>query len=686
MSSWFFITAVRHLRFVVLLLLLFSSILAAQQPERPGGAGGDPADMPRDLTGKSVKCPRVRMVHSEDPSKEGASAYFLFRDPWVGYARGRELFLREFSAADGAFGESGKLAGPTLDDGVTKQASRDHVNSCMMCHNVPFRDAGAGVTIPKNGGTGRNTPHLFGAGLVEMLGWQLRLQLLSLADKNRDGWIAKDEARGVRAIVWSNGVMEYWSHEKRKTPTLHHSNTPSLHCYAVDFGRFDDANGDDKPDLNPALFIIYVDNKGKRVPWARSFNYEDVAGYTFEVQVFGHGHRARTPVTSTLRAFSAQAFDIHSGLLAHGPTLSEEPNEDGLARVSLAGAPQFITNVPRDRGNVLTPGGVSLDDPDRDGHYEEISEGDLDLIEWYLLNHPAPAGLRRTPQTARGETLFHKIGCARCHVPDWQLLAADMKNPDYTKRYLGDRRFFNLEVTAGKDGQLRGKVQVIATELHSVAENGRSLTPAIACDGVQLRRNRLYIPRRKSFTIRGVFSDFKYHDLGTAFHQIQYDGSTLTHFRTALLWGVGSTAPYGHDGASLTLDAVIRRHGGEAQHEAYAYRRLSIRDREAVVAFLNSLVLYSTDDLPCDVNGDGKISEHFIVAGADTGREVFNPEWLFNLPCRIEGRVIAPDGRRILSRAVVNCREAYGLNLPYCRDKDVDGFPDVLGPVNPQQP
>jgi hypothetical protein len=144
---------------------------------------------------------------------------------------------------------------------------------------------------------------------------------------------------------------------------------------------------------------------------------------------------------------------------------------------------------------------------------------------------------------------------------------------------------------------------------------------------------------------------------------------------------VGSTPPYGHDGASLSLDAVIQRHGGEAQREANAYHRLSERDRETIITFLNSLVLYSTDDLPCDVNGDGKISDPFIVAGEDTGREVFNPEWLFNLPCRIEGIVVAPDGRRILSRAVVNCRQAYGLDLPHCRDKDGDGFPDVLGVV-----
>ena len=62
-----------------------------------------------------------------------------------------------------------------------------------------------------------------------------------------------------------------------------------------------------------------------------------------------------------------------------------------------------------------------------------------------------------------------------------------------------------------------------------------------------------------------------------------------------------------------------------------AYTALNAEDRRRVVEFLESLVLYQTDHLPCDLDGDGKISEHFMVAGMDTGYERFNPEWLFNV-------------------------------------------------------
>lgn len=607
--------------------------------ERGGTGADDPALVQRDLSGRSVKCPRLRIVHAEDATQAGTSAYFLQVDPWVGYARGRELFLREFTAADGVFGESGRTAGPVLDDGVTRQASRDHVSACGLCHNVPWRDAGAGATISKNGGTGRNTPHLFGAGLVEMLGWQLRLDLLAVGDRNRDGFVGAGESRGVRAVVYNLPV-----------------GAPGRQ--AVDFGRFGDGDGDGQPDLNPVLHLIYVDRAGKRIPWARSLKVPGVAGYTFEVQVFGFGQRGRLPVASTLRGFAAQAFDIHAGLQAHDPTLAEEPHGDGLARVSLAGAPQFISAIPRDRGNVLGPGGISRDDPDRDGHVEELSEGDLDLIEWYQLNHPVPARGPRTAAVRQGERLFGRLGCVSCHTPDWHLPAARPAAADYTQRALGDRRLFDLTVSPGADGALRGRLRLLAD-----------------------RRDGRWRPRRGAVTMRGIYADFRHHDLGPAFAQLQFDGSTIRRFRTTPLWGVGSTAPYGHDGASLTLDAVIRRHGGEASQAAAAYRRLTERGREDVLAFLNSLVLFSTEDLPTDIDHDGRIAGHFRVAGRDTGPERFNPEWLFNTPGRIEGPLLAPDGNRIVSQALTNLRAAYGSDLPWTRDHDGDGFPDRLGVI-----
>src|SRR5438445_44563 len=63
------------------------------------------------------------------------------------------------------------------------------------------RDAGRGAGIAKTGGTGRRPPHLVGAGQLEMLGWQLRLELLALGDRDRKGWIRTRESFGRPAVV-----------------------------------------------------------------------------------------------------------------------------------------------------------------------------------------------------------------------------------------------------------------------------------------------------------------------------------------------------------------------------------------------------------------------------------------------------------------------------------------------------
>lgn len=604
--------------------------------ERPGTSRDDPIERPRDLSGRSVKSPRVRVLHSRDARRPGSSAYLLFVDPWLGYQRGRELFLREFTAADGVFGESGRHAGPVLDDGATRMQTAGHVSSCGMCHNTPYLDAGFGPIIAKNGGSGRRTPHLFGAGLLEMLGWQLRQQFLGLADRDRDGWIRTEESRGVRAVVHSLGGRR--------------GSRP------VDFGRFGDRDGDGRPDLDPILHVYYLDAAGRRIPWARSLDVPGVAGYSFEFQVFGFGQRGRAPAAGTLRTFAAQAWDVHSGLQACDGDSLREPREDGLAGVTLAGAQLYASGASRDRGQRMGPGGVSLDDPDRDGVVEEISAGDLDLAEWYMLNHPAPAQAERTPAVRRGEQAFHRIGCGSCHVPDWRLEPAAPHHPDPARRFAGDRRFFELQVQPGPDGHLHGAVRLLAD-----------------------RRDGRWRRRLGAARVAGLYSDLRTHDLGPENHQLQFDGSRIRRFRTTPLWGTGSASAWMHDGRALSLDEAIARHGGEAAASRRRYRALAAGSREDLKAFLRSLVLYSTRDLPTDVNGDGRIDAHFHVAGRDTGRESFNPEWLFRIPGAIEGPAVGADGGRITSFALTNLRQAYGLDLPYLRDRNRDGFPDILG-------
>ncbi|MGN6467942.1 MAG: di-heme oxidoredictase family protein, partial [Rhizobiaceae bacterium] len=62
-------------------------------------------------------------------------------------------------------------------------------------------------------------------------------------------------------------------------------------------------------------------------------------------------------------------------------------------------------------------------------------------------------------------------------------------------------------------------------------------------------------------------------------------------FMTGELWGVASTAPYGHRNDLPSLDVVIRAHGGEGRKARDAYAALPDPDREALIAFLRTLVI-----------------------------------------------------------------------------------------------
>lgn len=190
-------------------------------------------------------------------------------------------------------------------------------------------------------------------------------------------------------------------------------------------------------------------------------------------------------------------------------------------------------------------------------------------------------------------------------------------------------------------------------------------------------------PRGDAFLVEGIYTDFKHWDLGPEFHERRFDGTLQRVHRTAPLWGVGSTAPYGHSGRFETLDRAIAAHGGAAAAEARRYRRLAPEKRRSLVEFLRSLVLYATDEVPADVDGDGVAAASFRVAGQEVGYERFDARFLFREAPRY--RLLHwsadPRGRRRPLALMENVTAAYGFLAPHRRDGDLDGFPDVLDPT-----
>jgi len=65
---------------------------------------------------------------------------------------------------------------------------------------------------------------------------------------------------------------------------------------------------------------------------------------------------------------------------------------------------------------------------------------------------------------------------------------------------------------------------------------------------------------------------------------------------TTELWGVGSTAPYLHDGRATTLTEAILAHGGEAREERSAFLALTTSRQADIIAMLENLVLFKAEE------------------------------------------------------------------------------------------
>ena len=272
--------------------------------------------------------------------------------------------------------------------------------------------------------------------------------------------------------------------------------------------------------------------------------------------------------------------------LAHGGKISTREFIVGASQAEMglhAVVPDLA--IARSGGRVTTPGGMVLDgaldeleapptndppaDLDGDEVTNEVPASIVDHFEFHLLNDFKPATYEQTRETGKGGKLLDDSRHTACHIPHLRIAY--------------DRRVVDVDTAfdPGKGG-FNG-LSATATPLFSTSDDGKGFPP-------------LTRPPLGTFLVKNVFTDFKRHDLGPNFSGRNYDGTPQREFLTTPLWGVGSTAPYGHDGRSITLKEVILRHGGEALSSAQALADVSARNQERALAFLNSLVLFPTDE------------------------------------------------------------------------------------------
>lgn len=172
------------------------------------------------------------------------------------------------------------------------------------------------------------------------------------------------------------------------------------------------------------------------------------------------------------------------------------------------------------------PPGVSA----TSGGEPEVSDAYLDKIEFYLRTLAVPA--RRDvddPVVVRGERLFSRIGCAKCHTPS-MTTGSDAAVPEL----------------AGQ--RIQPFTDLLLHDMGAGLADGR---PDFEASGSEWRTPPLWG--------LGLLNEVNKH--------------------TDLL----------HDGRARDVTEAILWHGGEAEDAREAFKKLSREEREAVVRFLGSL-------------------------------------------------------------------------------------------------
>ena len=451
-----------------------------------------------------------------------SSAFIIARDPFRAVKRGRQLFQRKFSRAQGV--------GPIVGDGA---GDIDNIlaigaglsDSCAGCHGRPRGSAGFGgdvVTRPDS----RDAPHLFGLGLKEMLADEITSDL-----------------RAIRA----QAVAE--------------------------------AKATGQPVTLPLASKLITYGSIKALPDG-SVDTTQVQGVNADLRVrpfFFHGG------TISIREFVAGALQNEMGMQAVDPELDAAAHNQAHivtpAGMVLDGALDQIEGPPTADPNA---------DLDGDGVSNEAPTAVVDYLEFYLLNYFKPATYQQDETTAHGARVLKDIQCVGCHKARLPIAH--------------DRRVADVETAYDHENGIFNNLFATAATLIDVIDDGSGFPP-------------LKLPKEGSFMVRNIFSDLKRHDVGPGFYERNYNGSLQKDFLTTPLWGVGSTAPYGHDGRSMNLTEVILRHGGEATASRDAFAALGQGNRTALLSFLNSLVLFPPDDTASNLDAGNPNAENFPQFG-----------------------------------------------------------------------
>lgn len=415
--------------------------------------------------------------------------------------RGETLFNARFTTPDGIGRPmaSGAIIPTKLRRASQKQFDRvsgPDANGCASCHNVPFAGGagdftanvfvsegfsgqGADSTDPQFSNE-RNTNHIFGAGLIELLAREMSRDLLAIR-------------RQTLQLARSSGTPQ----------------TGKLITKGVDFGTLT-AQPDGIVDLSG---LTGIDDDLTIRPFTQK------------------------GVMTSLRQFTLNALNDHHG----------------------------IQSVER-----FGARWTGEDDFDEDGIADEIGATDISaLVAWQATLAPptilTPTDPNWITAAAKGSEIFTTLSCTSCHRRTLPLDSLTFADP-------GPMDAAGTLRTGEGIGQATYDL-ALTDWAKSLAKNdkGQYLVPLFG----DLKRYNM--------------SDAEVDTLGNELLAQRFVERAI--FITGELWGIASTAPYGHRGDQTTLDEIIRAHGGQSRASRDAYIALTPDDRSALTAYLKTLVI-----------------------------------------------------------------------------------------------
>jgi hypothetical protein len=388
-------------------------------------------------------------------------------------------------------------------------------DSCAACHGRPRGSAGFGGNVFTRPDS-RDSPHLFGLGLKEMIADEMSKGLRKI--RNQAILDAQNSGLPVVALLNVKGV-NFGSITAFPNGTVNTSNVQGVN-----------------PDLRIRPFRL----DGRFI---------------------------------AIREFVIDAFQNEMGMQAVDPdTLAASLGNfvTTPAGMELNGKEDVIQGPPVQN---------SSQDNDGDGVANEIPTSIVDFEEHYLFNYFLAGRGELTDEVDKGKDTLKEIGCTSCHLPNFPIDR--------------DRRVSTFDTHFEPNPAISNpfnRLFVNVTQLFNEVDDGTG-------------HPKLKVPKFLPFTAEALYTDFKRHDLGPNFHEIQFNGLLNKQFLTMALHGVGTTAPYGHDGRSHDLREVILRHGGEAQNARDNFERLDPESQKFLLTFLRSLILFPPDDTPSTLQG-----------------------------------------------------------------------------------